>query len=146
MKKHLKRYITDLIGIMLLIGALLLGWLPGPGGIPLMLAGLGLLAINNKWAENILVKIRDKGEDIAKILFPINGKVQLLHDFMALLLVVLGTFLFIAKPNKIFMLLGIPIVILGITEFLLNRNRIYKVQDITLKLTKNIIAFFKNLF
>ncbi len=146
MKKHFRRYLTDFVGILLLIGALLLGWIPGPGGIPLLLAGLGLLAINNKWAENILIKLRDKGEDLAKIIFPTNGKIQIIHDFMSVLLATLGMYLVIDKPNKILMYLGFPLIILGITEFLFNRNRIYKIQHITLKLTKNIIAFFKNLF
>lgn len=137
---------TDLIGVLFLVGALLLGWIPGPGGIPLLLAGLGLLAINNKWAENILIKIRDKGEDLAKIIFPSNWKIQLMHDIFSIFLILLGLYLVIDRPSKLLMFFGLPIIILGITEFLFNHDRIYKIQRIMLKLIKNIIAFFKNLF
>lgn len=146
MKNKVKRYLIDAAGILLIIGAGLLGWLPGPGGIPLLLAGLGLLAINNKWAENILIKLRDKGEDLVILTFPKNKKIQLLHDLTSFILISLGITLFIYVPSKFISLMGVPVAILGISEFLFNRDRVSKIKHITLKLTKNIIAFFNNLF
>lgn len=146
MKNKVKRYIIDTAGVLLIIGAGLLGWLPGPGGIPLLLAGLGLLAINNKWAENILIKLRDKGEDLVVLTFPKNKKIQLLHDLTTFILISLGITLLVYGSSKYISLLGFPITILGISEFLFNRDRISKIKHITLKLTKNIIAFFNNLF
>ncbi len=62
MSKLLKRIIIDTIGVALIIIAVPFSWLPGPGGIPLALIGLGLLAKNNRWAHNLMnnfeVKIR----------------------------------------------------------------------------------------
>ncbi len=57
--KHLA---TDALGILLLVIALLIGWLPGPGGIPLTIAGLALLAVNHNWARRWLALLVKSGE------------------------------------------------------------------------------------
>ncbi|SER95667.1 Putative transmembrane protein (PGPGW) [Propionibacterium cyclohexanicum] len=43
-------------GTSLVIASLLLGWLPGPGGTPLMLAGLAVLASEFRWAHILTVQ------------------------------------------------------------------------------------------
>ncbi len=146
MRKRVKRYLTDLAGVCLILAAPLLGWLPGPGGIPLLIAGLALLAINNKWAEDILLYIKNKGEDFAKIIFPANTKYQFLHDFLALFLVIAAVLLFIYGDSFIFYGLGLTLTILGVTEFIYNRNRIAKFKQVIISIPKNIIAFFKRMF
>lgn len=42
-------------GMLFMVAAALTGWLPGPGGIPLFLVGIAILATEFVWAE----KIRD---------------------------------------------------------------------------------------
>lgn len=59
-----KRIAIDIAGFSLIILALLFGWLPGPGGIPLALAGLALLALNYEWAENLLNKLKKRFKDV----------------------------------------------------------------------------------
>jgi putative transmembrane protein PGPGW len=44
---------------LLLIAAPLTGWLPGPGGIPLFIAGLAVLASEFEWAQRVLYKVKD---------------------------------------------------------------------------------------
>ncbi len=39
------------IGVTLIVAAPLTGWLPGPGGIPLFLAGLAVLSTEFLWAK-----------------------------------------------------------------------------------------------
>ena len=146
MKKQVKRYLTDLAGISLIIAAPLLGWLPGPGGIPLLIAGLALLAINNKWAEDVLLYIKNKGEDFAKIIFPSNTKYQLLHDVIALFLLTAAVWIFIYANGLIFRALGVSLLILAITEFIYNRDRISRIKQLIISIRKNIIAFFKRMF
>lgn len=53
MPDKLKRILTDTAGYLLIVAGIALGWLPGPGGLPLVLAGLGLLSINNDWARRL---------------------------------------------------------------------------------------------
>jgi hypothetical protein len=146
MKRRVKRYLTDLAGICLILAAPLLGWLPGPGGIPLFIAGLALLAINNKWAEDILLYIKNRGEDIAKIIFPANTKYQALHDILAFSLIAGAIALFVYANSFILYALGFSLLILGITECLYNRNRISKIKLLIISILKNIIAFFKKIF
>lgn len=89
MQRHAKRIATDIAGYALLLLALASGWLPGPGGIPLALAGLGLLSINNKWAQDLRDYILAHGGKFVQILFPQNRFVQALYDFIVVLLLAL---------------------------------------------------------
>ena len=61
--------LVDIAGVALLILALLVGWLPGPLGIPLTLAGLSLLAINHDWAKRLIERIKTEGLKLKDRLF-----------------------------------------------------------------------------
>ena len=61
-----KVIILDILGVLCLVGALLFGWLPGPGGIPLSIAGLALLALNHTWAQEWLEKLKSKANRLLK--------------------------------------------------------------------------------
>jgi uncharacterized protein (TIGR02611 family) len=47
------------VGGLLLILAPLTGWLPGPGGIPLFIAGLAVLASEFEWAQRLLLRVKE---------------------------------------------------------------------------------------
>lgn len=128
MNKKIKRLLTDFAGAGLIIIGLSIGWIPGPGGIPLIIAGLGLLAINNKWAENILKKFVEKGEDFSKILFPKSKKIQILHDIISVMLIFLGILSIFIRPHKIFIGLGMTLVFIGVSECLINRDRLQNIK------------------
>lgn len=128
MNKKIKRLLTDFAGAGLIIIGLSIGWIPGPGGIPLIIAGLGLLAINNKWAENILKKFVEKGEDFSKILFPKSKKIQILHDIISVMLIFLGILSIFIRPHKIFIGLGMALVFIGVSECLINRDRLQNIK------------------
>lgn len=53
------------IGSLFMIAAALTGWLPGPGGIPLFLIGVAILASEFAWAERLrdrfLVQLKQFG-------------------------------------------------------------------------------------
>ncbi|WP_427893080.1 PGPGW domain-containing protein [Kribbella sp. GL6] len=50
---------VGVLGGLLLIAAPLTGWLPGPGGIPLFIAGLAVLASEFEWAQRLLYRVKD---------------------------------------------------------------------------------------
>jgi hypothetical protein len=50
---------VGVVGGLLLIAAPLTGWLPGPGGIPLFIAGLAVLASEFEWAQRLLYRVKD---------------------------------------------------------------------------------------
>jgi hypothetical protein len=47
-----------ILGGLLIILAPLTGWLPGPGGIPLFIAGLAVLASEFEWAQRLLMRVK----------------------------------------------------------------------------------------
>ena len=49
---------VGIVGGLLLILALT-GWLPGPGGIPLFIAGLAVLASEFEWAQRVLMRVKE---------------------------------------------------------------------------------------
>lgn len=60
--RRIRRPIVIVIGFLFVIAAGLTGWLPGPGGIPLFLIGVAILATEYSWAE----RLRDFILDIVK--------------------------------------------------------------------------------
>src|SRR3954452_3308903 len=50
---------VGVFGGLLIIAAPLTGWLPGPGGIPLFIAGLAVLASEFEWGQRLLYRVRD---------------------------------------------------------------------------------------
>lgn len=96
LKKKLKIYALNSLGILLLCLVPLLGPLPGPGGIPLTLAGLSLLSINNPWAKRLKEFIEKKGLDLSDLIFLNNKICQLAWDIFILLSLAGGFYLFFA--------------------------------------------------
>ncbi|MGB4800896.1 MAG: PGPGW domain-containing protein [Candidatus Saccharimonadales bacterium] len=92
-KESGKRILTDLAGYLLLIAALLTGWLPGPGGIPLAVAGLGLLSINNAWAKRLREYLLENGGKFVQLLFPKHPVAQWAYDVAALALFCVAAYL-----------------------------------------------------
>lgn len=58
------RCVVGFVGVALMVAAVLTGWLPGPGGIPLFLIGLAVLASEFEWAHRLLHWAKDKFHDL----------------------------------------------------------------------------------
>lgn len=129
--KLLKLILTDIAGVTLIILSILTGWIPGPGGIPLFLGGLGLLAIHHSWARKLLLGIKKNGLKLAERFFVEHRVVMALYDVVALLLFAAGTYILI-DINGVFKTSAILCFVLGLSLFLGNRKRLQR-----------IIRFFK---
>lgn len=92
-QRNLKRIAIDMAGYLLILAAIATGWLPGPGGIPLALAGLALLSINNEWARRLRKYLLANGGKLVAVLFPRHKIVEWLYDILVLLLFTLATVL-----------------------------------------------------
>lgn len=111
--KPFKNIATDILGGLLILTALLLGWLPGPGGIPMLIAGLSLLSTNHKWARRWLDWLKHHGERLATYLFA-NHKLVPFWQVTAVLLVSAGgTTIFFAQ-GKLQAGLGVSAVMFGL--------------------------------
>lgn len=122
-RQKLRRVAIDAAGYLLILAALLTGWLPGPGGIPLLIAGLGLLSIHNAWARRLREYAIRSGNDLIHKFFPDYALVQLLYDIIVTLaLATAGILLWLHHEYWQLAIAGL-LVGLGIVVGLLNRQR-----------------------
>jgi hypothetical protein len=56
----IRKPLVLIVGSIFILAAAATGWLPGPGGIPLFLIGVAILATEFEWAE----RLRDRMLDI----------------------------------------------------------------------------------
>ncbi len=137
-KQHslLKRIGIDILGGLFIIGAVLFGWLPGPGGIPLLLAGLGLLAINHEWARKLLVHLKENGLKIASVIFRDHPLLVIAYDVVAIVLIVGGSILFGMASGSVIKGLLIAVIFLGLSLFLGNRKRATRINAFVKRVAK----------
>lgn len=94
--RRIRRPIVIVIGFLFVIAAGLTGWLPGPGGIPLFLLGVAILATEYAWAERfrdfILDLVKASGRWIRR--HPVIGKILVVWTVLCMILVAYSGYLF----------------------------------------------------
>lgn len=115
---------TDTLGVLLLMLVPVLGPLPGPGGIPLLIAGFGLLAVNHDWADGAIVYVKKHSESLRNVVFPDITWVKWSWDVFAVFLLGLGTYLNVVAEHWLIKGLSIGVMASSTTLFMLNRGRI----------------------
>ena len=123
-RKFVKRFGRDIAGYTLLVLALPIGALPGPGGIPVFFAGLGLLARHNPWARTFLGYAEKHSESFRKILFPKNKLIQRLWDVASVVLFGIALVVAFSTDGWISRVLPTSIACISIVVFLSNRSRL----------------------
>lgn len=119
-----KVIITDTAGVGCLLLVPFLGPLPGPGGIPLLLAGFGFLAVNHDWADTAIHYIKKHSESLQHVIFPNITWVKWTWDIVVVLMLTGGTWLNIAAEHWFWKGLSYGIMAGSTTLFMLNRNRL----------------------
>lgn len=127
LKKTGKLILMDTVGVLLIIISPLIGWLPGPGGIPLFLAGLGLLAVHHDWAKRWQTRIKKEGARFIKTLFSDHPLLRAIYDFLSAVLIFIGIYLINTYTKNITLTFAIFCVLLGIGLFLGNRERLQSI-------------------
>lgn len=120
----------------MLLGALAFGWLPGPGGLPLLLGGLSLLSIHHEWARKLLKKAKDSGTSLYEMFFPDNKKLYLIYDFIGLSIFIGALYIVSLQTKNITQTLAIAASFVAFGLLLTNRRRLEKLSAIVAKLTK----------
>jgi hypothetical protein len=115
---------TDLAGVGCLMLLPFLGPLPGPGGIPLLLAGFGFLAVNHDWADNAIHYIKKHSESLQSVIFPDKTGVKWFWDIFALLLFLGGLWLNLTAEFWLLKGMSYGIMASSTTIFMLNRSRL----------------------
>ncbi len=119
-----KRILVDVAGFGLIILSLLIGWLPGPGGIPIFLAGLGLLSINNKWAKDLIDYIEKNRQKFEAKYLTNDPKVARIVDILCIILIIISIIAFTQINNKYFRYASIGPGGFGLILLILNQNRL----------------------
>lgn len=119
-----KRILVDVAGFGLIILSLLIGWLPGPGGIPIFLAGLGLLSINNKWAKDLIDYIEKNRQKFEAKYLTNDPKVARIVDTLCIILIIISIIAFTQINNKYLRYASIGPGGFGLILLILNQNRL----------------------
>jgi hypothetical protein len=127
--RHAKRIAIDAAGYLLILGAIATGWLPGPGGVPLLIAGLGLLSINNTWAKRLRIWTIENGGKVVKILFPRWPWAEWGYDIIAFLLLALTLALELHHASFWQMGVGVTAFFIALFIALTNRDRLNRLRD-----------------
>jgi hypothetical protein len=128
-RRNLKRILTDTAGYALILAGIATGWLPGPGGIPLVVGGLGLLSINNTWAKRLRVYVLDHAGKAAEVLFPKNPWAEWAYDVLVVILFGLTLYLEIQHASVLLMGLGVSAFCIALLIALANRDRLQRLRD-----------------
>lgn len=122
--RFMKRFGRDIAGYTLLVLALPIGLLPGPGGIPVLFAGLGLLAKHNLWARKLLLYAEKHSQSFRNIFFPKNKSIQRLWDAISVILFCIALLLALLTSGWVSRILPTSFACIGILVFLCNRSRL----------------------
>ena len=123
MHRHLRRILIDTAGYLLILLGILLSPLPGPGGIPLILTGLGLLSIENAWARRLKNYLQHHSLKLMTKLFPDRRHIQFSYDFLVLLLVTTMLVWLHTDHTRRVITITLGVLFGCLTILLINRNR-----------------------
>lgn len=126
--KKLKLILIDILGVLLIILAGLTGWLPGPGGIPLLIAGLALLSINHDWAKRWLIAVKENGLKISDKVFSGSPRMTLFIDLAGIAIIALAVFIVFYFTQNIAKTAAIWLIIVALALLLGNKGRIKKIK------------------
>lgn len=130
--------LTDLLGILLLIGVLLFGWIPGPGGVPLLLGGLALLSLNHEWARRLLLQARQHGNFLFEFLFPDNKIVKAAYDALGAVLIAVSILILNQFTHNLAKSTAGVLIFVGIGLLLSNRRRLQRLVNWARTLQKSV--------
>ena len=119
-----KRIAIDIGGFGLIIAGILFGWLPGPGGVPLVLAGLGLLSLNYVWAEKLIKDFDKKRIEYTDKYLQADPLTSKFMDVISILLLIGGVWALATQENIFLKGLGLGLAFVGITVLISNQKRL----------------------
>ena len=129
MKQRTKAILVDILGFTLILAAIPLGWLPGPGGIPLVILGLSLLANNHEWAERWLDRVKRQAGKAADSVANSDPVTRWAIDIFSVILIAGAVILLTQFTRSVAITAAISFVIVGITMLLTNQNRYQKAWE-----------------
>lgn len=112
-----------------MIFAPLIGWLPGPGGIPLFLIGLGLVATNHEWAERLLKDFDAKRTAFTDKYLMANPLVSRTIDIVMVITLIGGFYLAFTQDTLVTRGAGLACTSIGLLILLSNQKRFERIVE-----------------
>lgn len=126
-RSRTKRILIDVAGFGLMFLAPLLGWLPGPGGIPLFLAGLGLVSTNHDWARRLLQDFDVRRVELTNRYLMAGWAVSIFIDLVCICLTLFGIYTSFTADSLIGRGLGAGLASFAILVILSNQKRLDRI-------------------
>lgn len=123
MKHRARVILIDILGFTLIFAAVPISWLPGPGGIPMLIIGLSLLANNHEWAERLLHRVKSEGLNLFQKVFDGGTKTKWAVDLLSVAFIAIAVIVLDQLTRNIKYTVGISLIISGSFMFFSNRNR-----------------------
>lgn len=123
-RRNAKRVAFDGLGYLLLLISPAVGWIPGPGGIACALAGLGLLAVHNPWADRLKQYALKNGGKLNGFLFPKNATIEWGYDILAVVLLVAASYLIWVHADLWQITTGVSLFFMAVFIASMNRDRL----------------------
>ena len=118
-----KKLAVDVAGFGLIIASPFLGWLPGPGGIPVFLAGVAILARNYDWAENLLQNFNARRQAFERKYLELDKKSALIVDILCLIIIASAALVIINSVHPLLKIISLSVGLFCLVILLLNQNR-----------------------
>jgi hypothetical protein len=122
---HVRKPFTFALGLVLILVAPLVGWIPGPGGIAVFLAGIAVLASEFDWAENLKAFFLQTVPKEVRSRWRPTPKWEVTFDITSLAMIVGAGYFSLTDWWAPVLSLGIG----GICLFLFNRERLSRLKN-----------------
>lgn len=123
MKHKTKALLVDILGFTLILVAIPISWLPGPGGIPLIIIGLSLLATNHEWAERLMNRVKEEAFKASKRVTDADPATKWGIDILGIIFITAAVVLLTQFTRNITTTAAISLSIGAIVLLLTNQNR-----------------------
>lgn len=122
LRRSARMILFDTLGVLLIIASPFTGVLPGPGGIPVFLIGLSLIAVHHEWAQRYIDMVKSYADRLGDVIF--QPRFYLLFDILSPPMVVAGIFV-LTRPDAPgwMMPIGVATISLALIVFFGNRQR-----------------------
>jgi hypothetical protein len=123
MKQRVKAVAVDILGLSLILAAIPIGWIPGPGGIPLVILGLSLLATNHEWAGHMMERVKEQSTKASKQVSESSPRTKWVIDILSIVFIAAAVILFTQFTQSIAITSAVSFVISGVILLATNQNR-----------------------
>lgn len=127
MQKKTKAILVDILGFTLIIVAIPISWLPGPGGIPLIILGLSLLATNHEWAKRVMDRLKAEVSKASKRVTDADPATKWGIDILGIAFIAGAVILITQFTKSIATTAAISLSIGAVVLLITNQNRHLKI-------------------